>query len=84
MELDLARKRVCDVLDAPRSTIYARDKARPLSDDGVVVAFPKRGPKTELSDDELLVLIHQDQRLTLRGRGTPQGDGPSAASTTFT
>jgi putative transposase len=56
VELELARKRVCDILDAPRSTIYAREAAT-RADDGVVIPFPKRGPRTELSDEELLVLI---------------------------
>ena len=59
MEIDRPTKRVCDVLDAPRSTIYARDKARVLSDDGVVIALPKRGPRTELCDEELLVAIRK-------------------------
>jgi putative transposase len=59
VELEVARKRVCDVLDAPRSTIYARETAAIRDDTGVVIAFPKRGPRTELSDDELLVLIRQ-------------------------
>ena len=59
MELDRPTKRVCDVLEAPRSTIYARDKSRVPRDDGVVIALPKRGPRTELSDEELLVAIRK-------------------------
>ncbi|CAN5163519.1 IS3 family transposase [soil metagenome] len=59
MQLNYARKRVCDVLDAPRSTIYAREGAARADETGVVIAFPKRGPRTELSDDELLVLIRR-------------------------
>lgn len=47
---------MCDVLAAPRSSIYAREGAALRDEVGVVIAFPKRGPKTELSDDELLVL----------------------------
>jgi putative transposase len=59
VELEVARKRVCVVLDAPRSTIYAREAAVVRNDSGVVIAFPKRGPRTQLSDDELLVLIRE-------------------------
>ena len=59
MQLDYPRKRVCDVLGAPRSTIYARQGAAVRDETGVVIAFPKRGPRTELSDDELLVLIRR-------------------------
>jgi putative transposase len=59
VELDFPRKRVCDVLAAPRSTIYAREGAARRAESGVVIAFPKRGPRTELSDDELLVLIRR-------------------------
>ncbi len=49
MQLDFPRKRVCDVLDAPRSTIYAREGAAVRDETGVVIAFPKRGSRTELS-----------------------------------
>jgi putative transposase len=56
VELGSARKRVCDVLGAPRSTIYAREQA---AAHGTVVALAKRGPKAELSDDELLELIRR-------------------------
>ena len=59
MELEVARKRVCDVLGAPRSTIYARQAAAIRDDGGVVIAFPKRGPKTDISDDDLLVVIRK-------------------------
>lgn len=59
MEFEVARKRVCDVLDAPRSTIYAREAAAVHDEQGVVIAFPKRGPRTELSDDELTELIRK-------------------------
>jgi putative transposase len=58
VDLDVARKRVCDVLEAPRSTIYARERAGKEAT-SAVVAIPKRGPKTELSDDELLVAIRE-------------------------
>lgn len=44
-------------LGAPRSTIYAREAALERDEIGVVIAFPKRGPRTEISDDQLLVLI---------------------------
>jgi hypothetical protein len=33
METKIARQRVCAILDAPRSTIYAREKAARPSDD---------------------------------------------------
>lgn len=59
MELDVARKRVCDILDAPRSTIYAREAAAIRDPGGVVIAFPKRGPTTEISDERLLQLIRE-------------------------
>lgn len=60
MELGCARKRVCDVLEAPRSTIYARQRvASNDQDGGVVEALLKRGPKTELCDEELLVAIRE-------------------------
>jgi putative transposase len=59
VQLDVARKRVCDVLDAPRSTIYARETAAIRDEGGVVIGFPKRGPRTDLSDDELMELARQ-------------------------
>ncbi len=59
MELDYPLKRACDVLGAPRSTIYAREGAALRHETGAVIAFPKRGPKTKLSDDELLGLIRR-------------------------
>jgi putative transposase len=59
VELDIARKRVCDILDAPRSTIYAREAAVVRDKTGVVIAFPKRGPRTEISDERLLELIRE-------------------------
>jgi transposase InsO family protein len=57
VELGCARKRVCDVLGAPRSTIYARESAAEHAEGGVVIALGKRGPTTETSDEELLELI---------------------------
>ena len=45
--------RVCTVLEAPRSTIYER---RGRAD---VVEPAKRGPKTEISDDELVAWIRK-------------------------
>ena len=44
-------KGVCDVLGAPRSTIYARGKP--------TVVTAKRGPRTKLSDEELLGKIRE-------------------------
>jgi len=51
-------KRVCLVWDQARSTVYAR-KQRSEGDPG---SHPpaKRGPKTELTDEELLQLIRVD------------------------
>jgi len=42
---------VCRILSAPRSTIYARgtDRSTPA----------KRGPRTDMADEELLELIRQ-------------------------
>jgi hypothetical protein len=57
VELEVARKRVCDVLAVPRSTIYARQAATVRDSEGVVTAFPKRGPKREISDAEQGVVI---------------------------
>jgi len=51
-ELSVPLATVCRVLEAPRSTIYAR---RIQTTGSVVVS--KRGPKTEISDDELVELI---------------------------
>jgi hypothetical protein len=48
MELQAALKTVCRVLDAPRSTIYAR-RSNVIPKDRA-----KRGPATELQDDELV------------------------------
>jgi putative transposase len=59
VELDVERKRVCDLLDAPRSTIYAREAAVVRDETGVVIAFPKRGPRTEISDERLLEQIRE-------------------------
>ncbi len=59
MELDVPRKRVCDILGAPRSTIYAREAAAGRAEAGIVSAFAKRGPKTTIPDDVLLELIHE-------------------------
>jgi hypothetical protein len=44
MQLDAPIATVCRVLDAPRSTIYAR--RRPV----VSIERGKRGPRTELTD----------------------------------
>jgi putative transposase len=43
-------KLLCQVLGVPRSTVYAQHACEPR----------KRGPKTVLSDDDLLVLIRDD------------------------
>jgi putative transposase len=59
VELDFARTRVCEVLGAPRSTIYAREAAAVSDPEGVVITFPRRGPRTQISDEELLVLTRK-------------------------
>jgi putative transposase len=59
VELKLARKRVCVVLKAPRSTIYAREAAVVRDQTGVVIAFPKRGPKSDITDADLLARIRE-------------------------
>jgi hypothetical protein len=57
-------------LAAPRSTIYAREAAAVRDGKGVVIAFPRRGPKTELSDEELTEPIRKVIQLQLiRRRG---------------
>jgi len=53
-------QRVCDAWEVPRSSFYAR-KARLLE----TPAPLKRGPKTLLSDDELLTLIREDLAISL-------------------
>ena len=47
------------MLDAPRSTIHAREAAAIRDETGVVIAFPKRRPRTEVSDEALLELIRE-------------------------
>jgi hypothetical protein len=51
-ETGVALATVCRIVDAPRSSVYARRRA----DIGV---GGKRGPRTELSDEELLVKIRE-------------------------
>ena len=51
-EIGIALATVCRVLEAPRSTVYAR---RAQLHARVVPA--KRGPKTRISDDDLVALI---------------------------
>lgn len=58
-------------MNAPRSTIHAREAAATRDEGGAVIAFPKRGPRTELSDHELVVLIREVINSSpLRGRAT--------------
>lgn len=60
-------QRVCEILDFPRSTFYAR-KARLEASSSATPA--KRGPKTLLSDEELLELIRSDLATsTFKGEG---------------
>jgi putative transposase len=52
---------VCDMWDVPRASYYAWKERRGRRDEGAWVApLKKRGPRTEVSDDELLELIEQD------------------------
>ncbi len=53
-------QRVCDPWEVPRSSFYAR-KARQLQSPTPL----KRGPKTIVSDDELLALIREDLATSL-------------------
>lgn len=54
MELDAPLSTVCDVLNAPRSTIYAR---RARGDN--VVALRRPGPVGDIDDEQLVALIRQ-------------------------
>ena len=56
-EIGVALARVCRILGAPRSTIYARGTVRDAS-------TLKRGPATELTDEQLLDLIRHVIRST--------------------
>jgi len=52
---------VCEMWDVPRSSYYAWKERQGERDDGATVTpLKKRGPRTELSDDELLELIEKD------------------------
>ena len=53
-------QRVCDAWDLPRSSFYHRQSRR-----AAAPVLQKRGPKTLLSDDELLVLIREDLATSL-------------------
>ncbi len=55
MDLNVALSTVCAVLDAPRSTIYAR-RAR-TGGDNVIPLRP--GPVGAIDDEQLIVLIRQ-------------------------
>ena len=79
MQPDVGRKRVCDVLGAPRSTIYAREAASVHDGHGEVIALPKRGPRTELSGPRPHGADSpSDQRQPVLGLRPPQGQGPAA------
>ena len=52
-------ERVCRVFEQPRSTFYRRQTAERVPEAERPVAL-KRGPKTPLSDDELLIEIRAD------------------------
>ena len=52
-------ERVCRVFEQPRSTFYRRQTAERIPEADRPVAL-KRGPKTPLSDDELLIEIRAD------------------------
>jgi transposase InsO family protein len=52
VELHAPLKRVCDVLGAPRSTVYARWRRDGISPE-------RRGPRCELDDDQLVKLVRR-------------------------
>lgn len=54
-ELEAPISRVCIVLEAPRSTVYARRGAEGTE----AIPSAKRGPKTALSDEDLLAEIRK-------------------------
>lgn len=56
MELSAPLSTVCEVLGAPRSTIYAR---RSRQGDDNVIALRRPGPAGTIDDEQLLVLIRQ-------------------------
>jgi len=58
VELDYPLKRARCAWRAPRSTI-TRAKVPCCATRPGVIAFPKRGPRPELSDDELSALIRR-------------------------
>ena len=62
---------VCEMWDVPRSSYYGwKDRQRRPDAGAVVTALKKRGPRTEVSDDELLELIRQDLEATpFQGEG---------------
>ena len=53
-------QRVCDTWEMPRSSFYSRKAKRTVS-----FVPQKRGPKTLISDDELLILIREDLTTTM-------------------
>jgi putative transposase len=59
VELDFARKRVCEFLGGGRARRSTRAAAAVRNSDGVVIEFPRRSPRTQISDGELLVLIRK-------------------------
>jgi hypothetical protein len=66
----------CQTWEQPRSSYYGSKRGAELP----VRLAPagKRGPKSVLSDTELLKLIRAD--LNASGRGSPQGLGPAAGA----
>ncbi len=55
MEVSALLSTVCEVLNAPRSTIYARRSRG----DSNVIAFRRPGPVGAIDDEQLVALIRQ-------------------------
>lgn len=63
-------ERVCAVLEQPRSTFYARHCSRAQADNPGASIPCKRGPKTPVSDAELLEFVRADLEASpFRGEG---------------
>ena len=59
--LRYGERRVCEMWDVPRSSYYAWKKRQGGRDErATVTTLKKRGPRTELSDEELLERIEKD------------------------
>jgi len=52
-------ERVCSAWGVPRSSFYNEHNSKPRADEENL-ARPKRGPRPEITDNELLALIRED------------------------